>query len=46
MDFSTIITAVDWSTVGTGIVAIGAAIAGVVVVSKGVQFILSTLKRA
>lgn len=44
--FDPIVTAVDWASVGTGIIAIGAAVAGVYVVAKGVQFILGTLKRS
>lgn len=45
-DYSTITGAIDWTSVGVGILAIGAAVAGVYVIQKGVQLILAGLKRA
>lgn len=44
-DFSSITAAVDWSGVATGILAIAALLAVVLVVKKGARMVLSMLGR-
>lgn len=45
-DMSGLTSAVDFGTVITGILAIGAAVAGAYVAFKGVQIVVGALKRA
>lgn len=44
MDYSTITAAVDFSTVLTGITAVGAALAGVYIAIKGARMLLGFLR--
>lgn len=43
-NYSELTTAVDWSTAITAIMAVAAVIAGVLVVRKGVRFVLGMLR--
>lgn len=43
-DYSTLTAAVDWSTAITGMMAVAAVVAGVLVVRKGIRFVLGMIK--
>jgi hypothetical protein len=43
-DYSTLTSAVDWSSAITALMAVAAVIAGVLVVRKGIRFVLGALK--
>lgn len=43
--YDSIITAVDWSAVVTGVVSIGALVAAVFIVLRGVRMLLSVIRR-
>jgi|TARA_R110002124_G_scaffold178164_1_gene346052 hypothetical protein len=45
-DYSSLTTAVDWSDVGTSLIAVGAAIIGIFVVMKGVKLVTRMVKGA
>lgn len=44
VDYSQLTNAVDWSSAITGILAVSAVVAGVLVARKGIRFILAALK--
>lgn len=44
MDFSVLTNAVDFATVGTGILAVGAAVAGAYVAARGAKMLLSFIR--
>lgn len=43
-DYSTLTSAVDWSSAITGMLAVAAVVAGVLVVRKGIKFILAAIR--
>lgn len=43
-DYSTLTTAVDWSSAITALMAVAAVIAGVLVVRKGIRFVLGMIR--
>ena len=43
-DYSTLTEAVDWSSAITAIMAVGAVLAGVYVVFKGIRFVLKMIR--
>jgi len=43
-DYSTLTDAVDWSTAITALMAVAALVAGVLVVRKGIRFVLAALR--
>lgn len=43
-DYSTLTAAVDWSTAITALMAVAALVAGVLVVRKGIRFVLGALR--
>lgn len=45
MDYSTMTAAVDFTTVATGILAVGVALAGVYIGIKGARILLGFLRR-
>jgi hypothetical protein len=45
MDFSTLVTAVDFGTVQTGILGVGAVLAGLYVATRGARLLLAFIRR-
>lgn len=45
-DYSTLTDAVDWTDVGTALLAVGAAIIGIFVVFKGIKLVTRAVKGA
>lgn len=45
-DYSTLTGAVDWSDVGAALLAVGAAIIGIIVVFKGIKLVTRAVKGA
>ena len=45
-DYSSITDAVDWTDVGTALLAVGAAIVGITVVMKGIKLVTRSVKGA
>lgn len=45
-DYSTLTTAVDWTAVGTALLAVGVAIIGIVVTFKGIKLVVKAVRGA
>lgn len=45
-DYSTLTAAVDWEDVGTALLAVGAAIIGIVVTFKGIKLVVKAVRGA
>ncbi len=45
-DYSSLTGAVDWGTVGAALLSVGVAVVGIIVVMKGIGFVVRAVRRA